>query len=361
MADDKDKKIYSYRPNIEYQDTYESEHSEKQYKSVDASNTDSEDFSKEIIDSITDSFNETTKAVQLLPAKLQTAVNGVYKPILDAWNSMGDISYPKVIPDPYEPIYYYPDDTPDDITPEVQPVDPTSPEWPESTPGIISTSDYIIDNNAIWDPDVPMLVKFDPVRPEDIIEREYIKNVADLFSFYVNRLKDILYHYCAEKISALYGKKMGENGNPVPKNKDDIAFLVSPITNTCKDIEEQSKHLFDASVAMSEHNKLKLNFMENAFPVDQTLLHLKNFNTIYQLRLRYAKIQMEEERNKINAMNNNILKGMQASYDQKYDVAYTNLYKYMNSSLDILEDVTNTELAGLKARRTLVEKGGINK
>ena len=70
---------------------------------------------------------------------------------------------------------------------------------------------------------------------------------------------------------------------------------------------------------------------------------------------------MEEERNKINAMNNNILKGMQASYDQKYDIAYTNLYKYMNSSLDILEDVTNTELAGLKARRTLIEKGGIKK
>lgn len=361
MADDKDKKNLSYRPDIEYQDTYESDHTEKSYKTVDASRTDDSDFDKSIIDGINDLFNETTKAVQLLPAQLQTAVNGVYKPILDAWNSMGDISYPKVIPDPNEPIYYYPDDIPDITIPEVQPVDPVSPEWPEPTPGIISTPEYEIDNNAIWDPDVPMLVKFEPVDTKDIIEREYIKNVADLFSFYANRLRDILYRYCAEKISALYGKKMDENGKPVPKNKDDIAFLVNPITNTCKDINEQSKHLFDASVAMSEHNKLKMNFMENAFPLDQTLFHLKNFNTIYQLRLRYAQIEMEEERNKINAMNNNILKGMQASYDQKYDVAYTNLYKYMNSSLDILEDVTNTELAGLKARKTLIEKGGINK
>jgi hypothetical protein len=32
----------------------------------------------------------------------------------------------------------------------------------------------------------------------------------------------------------------------------------------------------------------------------------------------------------------------------------------MNSSLDILEDTLNTELAGLKAKKTLIEKGGIN-
>ena len=38
MADDKDKdkQQYSYRPDIEYQDTYESDHINKRYQSVDA-------------------------------------------------------------------------------------------------------------------------------------------------------------------------------------------------------------------------------------------------------------------------------------------------------------------------------------
>ena len=89
------------------------------------------------------------------------------------------------------------------------------------------------------------------------------------------------------------------------------------------------------------------------------LKKLKNFKTIYLLRLRYAEIESADSSNKINAMSNNILKGMQTSYEQKYDVSFGNLYKYINSSLDILEDVLNTELAGLRAKRTLVEKGGI--
>ena len=361
MSDDKDKKQYSYRPDIEYQDTYESDHHERKYQTIDADSTRKNEFSDEIIEEINKSFNDTTKAIQFLPAQLQTAINGVYKPVLDMWSSMGDISYPKIIPDPDAPKYIIPDPGSEPDPPIVIPPEMITPDHPEPTPGIIRTPDYEIDNNLIWEPSVPMYITFDPVDPTEIIRREYIKNVADLFNFYTNRLKDILYHYCSEKVSALYGKRKNEEGKLVPKTKEDIAFLVSPITKTCKDIEQNSKHLFDASVAMSEHNKLKLNFLENAFPVDQTMFHLKNFKAVYLLRLRYAEIEMEEESNKVNAMNNNILKGMQASYDQKYDVAFTNLYKYMNSSLDILEDVTNTELAGIKARRTLIEKGGISK
>ena len=101
--------------------------------------------------------------------------------------------------------------------------------------------------------------------------------------------------------------------------------------------------------------------MQNAFPLEQTLFHLKNFKTIYELRLRYEKIELSDGKDKTEAMSNNILKGMKTSYDQKYDVSFMNLYKYLNSSLDILQDTVNTELAGIKARKTLLEKGGITK
>ena len=121
------------------------------------------------------------------------------------------------------------------------------------------------------------------------------------------------------------------------------------------------KHLFDAGIAMSEKARLKLNFMNNAFPLEQTLLHLKTFKTVQLLRLRYAKIDLIDGSNKIDAMSNNVLKAMRTSYDQKYDVSFSNLYKHLNGSLDILEDVLQTELAGIKARKTLIEKGGIKR
>lgn len=358
MADDKDKKKYSYRPDIEYQDTYESDHSDKGYKTVDADSTTSDTDSSEVIDNISNTFNDVTKIIQLLPAQLQTAINSVYKPVLDAWNSLGNVSYPTTIPDPDKPKYIIPDPIriPDPVP--VIPIYPIPPDLPEPTDPGSGGGGYVIDNDGIWDPDVPMYIQFDPVDPIEIINKEYVKNIADLFNFYVNRLKDILYHYYSEKVAAMFSKKIIA-GEFVDKTKDEIAFLFTPITANCKDVDKENKHLFDAGLAMGEHTLMKLNFMENAFPVDQTLFQLKNFKTIYLLRRRYAEIESADGSNKINAMSNNILKGMQTSYEQKYDVAFGNLYKYINSSLDILEDVLNTELAGLRAKRTLVEKGGI--
>ena len=56
-----------------------------------------------------------------------------------------------------------------------------------------------------------------------------------------------------------------------------------------------------------------------------------------------------------------MLKGMLELYNSKYDNAYINLYKYLNSSLDVLEDVMRTLITGLKSKETIIKKGGVNK
>ena len=358
MADDKDKQKYSYRPDIQYQDTYESEHDNRQYKTVPVEDK-SPEGNNEIMDAITDTFNEISKIIPSFPVGLQTAINNVYKPILDDWATMRQEEYPEHIPDEddviYEPgiipsrpepepegeLYFYPE-PPDGITP--------STSMYEDEP-------YVIDHESMWEHIVPMNIKFTEVDPIDVIRKEYVKNVADLYDYYTNRLKDILYHYYSEKLVAVCSKKK-DGGNKTVK---EVGFMVLPITDCCSDVEEDCKHLFDASLAMGEKANLKINFLQNAFPVEQTLFHLKNFKTIQELRLRYAGIEPTDGKDKTEALSNNILKGMKISYDQKYDVAFANLYKYLNSTLDILEDTTNTELAGIKARRTLIEKGGIKK
>lgn len=360
MAEDKDKQQYSYRPEIEYQDTYESDSAHKPYESVDADKEDTSTYGDQIIENINKTFNDVSKIVPLFPAEIQTAINNVYKPILDTWAEVNTNPYPEFIPDP-DGITYQPKEEIDEEGNEDIYIYPIPPDLPEPTIGDYDPTDYPINNEGIWDIDIPLTIVYNKVDPGEIIEKEYIKNVADLFSFYTNRLKDIIYRYYSEKIMATYAKKKNESGNLVSKTTDDLKFLFLPITDNCSDVNEDSKHLFDASLAMGEKARQKLCFLENAFPVEQTLFHLKTFNTIYQLRLRYAKIDDSEGKDKIDSMSNSILKGMKLSYDQKYDVAFTNLYKYLNSSLDVLEDTINTELAGLKARRTLIEKGGINK
>lgn len=363
MADDKekDKQQLTYRPDIAYQDTYESAHSNKGYDSVQTDRSIDDDTDIDIINSITNTFNEVSKVVPLLPADLQTVINGVYKPILDTWANLDKKPYPKIIPEPGKIRWVDPNPT---TIPSPEIVNPIY-SVPETITGGGSEPgpdrDYEIDNDGLWDIDPPVVVKIDHYNPIEIIKKEYIKNIADLFNYYANRLKDIIYHYYSEKIKATYDKKLDKDGNLINKTIPEVAFLFTPLKDSCADVSQNSKHLYDASLAMSEMTKMKMCFMRNACPVEQTLLHLKSFKTIYELRLRYAQIEAEDGSNKINAMSNNILKGMKLSYDQKYDIAFTNLYKYMNSSLDILEDVLNTDLAGLRARATLIEKGGIKK
>ena len=360
MAEDKDKQQYSYRPDIEYQDTYESDYSNKDYETVVKQDEEDDGFGQQIIDNINQAFNDVSKIIPKLPAQLQTAINNIYKPILDHWAEINKTTYPENIPEPGKIIYRPPNGDDPDPTPN-RFVDPIPPDIPQPKPPDDPKGGYTIDNDGIWDIDIPIQIIYTTVDPTEVIEKEYIKNVADLFSYYVNRLKDIIYRYYSEKIMATYAKKKNDEGNLVSKTTKDLEFLFLPMTDSCSEVDADCKHLFDSSLAMEEKSKLKLCFLENAFPVEQTLFHLKNFNTIYQLRLRYSTIEESNGKDNIESMSNRILKGMKIGYDQKYDVAFTHLYKYLNSSLDILEDTVNTELAGLKARRTLIEKGGIQR
>ena len=360
MADDKDKQQYSYRPQIDYQDTYESSYENEAYRTVQRSEEEDTIIGNNITDSITDVFNQLSTVIPLLPAEIQTVVNGVYKPVLDSWATLNKTPYPQFIPDP-EGIEFEPYN-PGGIEPyPVELIYPIPPDLPEPTPPHDKRPDYTIDNKNMWDPHVPMVVKFNQTEVKDIIDLEYIKNVADLFNYYSSRLKDILFHYHSEIITAIYAKKKGNEGNLTNKTANDVSFIFNKITDNSSQVDDAMKHLFDAGISMNERALLKLNFMGNAFPVEQTLLHLKNFKAVYLLRKRYSEINDVDGSNKIDAMSNNILKGMKLSYDQKYDVAYMNLYKYLNSSLDILEDALNTELAGIRAKRTLIEKGGIKR
>ena len=58
-------------------------------------------------------------------------------------------------------------------------------------------------------------------------------------------------------------------------------------------------------------------------------------------------------------MNNNILQGMQLTYDKKYDIAYGNLFRYLKSSVDILDDTLKTWIIEIKSKQTLIEGKGI--
>jgi hypothetical protein len=131
--------------------------------------------------------------------------------------------------------------------------------------------------------------------------------------------------------------------------------------NDAIDVAEDLRHLVDTALRGEVNGNLKLSFFSNNFSLESTLYHLKDFKMASELRIRYEKENMSKDGTEQGSISDRVLMGLRTTYDKKYDTAYINLYKYLNSSTIVLNDVFNILLMGVQAKETYARKGGFNK
>lgn len=245
---------------------------------------------------------------------------------------------------------YYPDSNPStdpNYPPFPTPYPPDSDPDPESDP-----SDYNDDDDDGPNPDPPLIVvipdspSIDPT-PEKIIS-EFNKNMYDLISYYVSTLYDIINKYYKNLLTEL--SKL---------NFKNISLLYSDINTSNKDIVSSYRHLLDIGLKNEKLSNLKSNFLLNNFNFNQTLYHLKSFLFAYELRKKYSSIPYSDNTDIKNSISNNALRGCKIDYGLKYDKSYENLYRYLDSSLKVTDNVIDDIIQGMIAKGILIEKGGI--
>ena len=224
-----------------------------------------------------------------------------------------------------------------------------SKEWEPGTDGYEPYTPGDIDE-GLFDPDTPFSIDYEYVSETDIIDLEYAKNLFELYQHYTNNLNDILSTHMMNQYTAYTATQVDK----------DFMFLSTEISIDDVDVEKDYKHLIDMGLRNEVLGNNKLDFSLNAFPVESTLYHLKNLKTSYNLRLRYAGQDILPAKDG-GSMSNAILRGAKAIYSNKYEVAYINLYKYLNSQTKVLADVFKTFDICLKAKETLIKKGGYKK
>ena len=373
---DDNKKKLGYRPNIEYEEDYYSEGAIKPTENDNDNQSNGSDieYDNGIMDHIQDNIDHLVQVIPILPDELQTAVNQVFKPIFNDWYSnLKKHNYPKYIPTPgkpiitpgrpgeYDPGGYTPGGTypwkpeppgppythdPYIYTPEIG--DPVIPPWEPETPGEIP----IIDD--LFAPSSPFIVTYEEIDPVILIGLEYVKNSADLYLYYTNKLKNILDRYCFTSISSIItsNKKTGNN-----KSEE---FLLGNLTMADINVNANLKHLVDTGIRGEVTGLLKLQFCLNVFSLESTLYHMKNFKVCKDLRTRYEEEKMSADGTKEGSKSDRILTGLRETYDKKYETSYINLYKHLNSSVDVLEETLNAYLLAISAKETLLKKGGKN-
>lgn len=316
-------KYIGYRPNLEYKDEYISEASDifnSEENIVNDNNNES------IVEDIIEQTEIIDSLINKLPGNTSDIVSEVFDPVIDfIKEELEGNTYDKV-PEEWEWKYNI-DETPEDI------VDDKDKEFSE-------------DN--FWEDTDPFPIIKEEHTKQEIIEKEYIKNLIDLFNDYLTGMHNALSNFWTSLVPAVLNKQSNE-----------ISMLVNNILLNSSDIKSESIHLLDSAIRNQITRSMKIDYFSNIYNAEETITHLKQFKAMYELRLRYANIKEKETVTKTDQMNNNILKGMQITYDKKYDVAYDNLFRYLKSSVDILNDTLQTWIIEIKSKQTLIEGKGI--
>lgn len=399
--ENKIKQQIEYVPQIEYTQNYEtdgyvniSDIVPERYK---------QPYDNETIPSIKDDIEYIDQALKAVPTKIANAIKEVYDPIKEIYE---DILWDKIVdPNPQKPGVEIRPINPEPIIPTpvspdftVHPIvilpvtkddtdipEPEIPEVPdnEKVPPIVilpidkdddnsnnnngnvppivikpipdidfddnddsNNGDMDDDDPGMWDPPNFEIV-VDDTDIADAVDRDYVFILSKLVKNYTSTLKDLLnnYFYTVIRLNIGHTKKEKE-------------FILNPLNVSSKDIYNKCKHLLDISIKNENMANLKLSFLENSFNISNTLRHTKAFTVSYELRKRYTTIQYSNGKSKTNAASDNLLKSVNAKYEIQFRTTFENLFRYLNSSLTITDDIFKTIMQDTLSKQTLIKKGG---
>lgn len=344
-----DTRKIGYRPDLHYTDEYESNIN---FKRSDDNANDTGDDNNSLIDDLLEQGDALQNIIDKLPDFIGDTIKDPIDPIIDfVKDELFDKDLERV---PVELDYSYnPNDWDDWGDGENQGSWGDWGDWDdrlefedESENG--GGEDQ---NLNLWDPDDDIPIKVEVHTKEEVIEKEYIKNVYDLFNDYYTNLHNIVSNFWAGLLYSIMNKDTSE-----------INTILNNILLSSSDIKDDKKHLLDFSVKAEINRNMKLKYFANNFDAEGSIKHLKNFKATYEMRLRYA--QIEKNNNPISRadqMSNNILEAMSLSYDIKYKKAYENLHRYLKSSNTILEDALQSAMQSMRSKQALIDTKGVKK
>ena len=268
----------------------------------------------------------------------------ILKPMKDSANNDGNIQAPHPII--LRPLPSNRPSPKPDIN-EPPPVDPIPkpdpyPVYPDPEPG-----QEIENEEGLWEPPSKK-VEYTYPDLNDAINREFVYLLSRVIKHYTDRLKDIINNY-------LYNF-MRYN---LDQNEENINFISNKMELTSNDILNHSKHLLDSSVKNENVAALRTEFFKNVFSIKDTAVHLRSFMVSHELRKRYTNINYSKGKSVANSMSDAVLQKLNAQYELQYRKNFENLFRYLESSLKVTEDILRLYVQDGLNKSTIIKKGGI--
>lgn len=218
------------------------------------------------------------------------------------------------------------------------------------------TKDY----DFLFSKDIPSVdIKVIEKDKSELMNKYYSGALLQLLDDYINKLNKAILNYYEDMFSVIEDTKnsVDETYNPY---KNDFSYIEKLYTYSTKDIENDNlKHLSDYIIKNQIVLDQKKRMMEKLFNDRQSLIKIKNCEIAKELYLRYLKEGNRENNSFPDVLSNMILKESQFHYEKKIDDSLYELYKYLNSSVIILNECFNIYTRTSNIKKILLEEENI--
>lgn len=219
-----------------------------------------------------------------------------------------------------------------------------------TTPEVDEDAENEMNNSLLFSDVVPTVqIKTMPKDKIKLINRKYCVTLLEITKDYINELKKVTTQYFMD-----VGMLMLEH------DKKTIDFLEKRYSYKTTDLKNKDlHHVSDFLIKSQIVRNQKQRMMEKLINEEESLNKIKACEVARELNIRYSK---EEYRNNTvyhDLFSNMSLKESRLSYEQKMDNNLYELYKYMNSSVILLDECLRLYMREAQAKSILIKEEGI--
>lgn len=182
----------------------------------------------------------------------------------------------------------------------------------------------------------------------EIMSSQYQKDMIDLSQKYLDSLQMVFQRYFNQMLILMANLGI-DSVETLSKDFDGDVVKIPPNQNL--------EHCRDYIVRSQVIRKQKANLFRKTHKVDNTLRYMRAWHAAAQQRERYFREEYGDSSEYITSHSNAILRESRSTYNANYKNALYNMYKFLNSSVKITDDILTMNLKEAQAKGKLIMHG----
>jgi hypothetical protein len=180
-----------------------------------------------------------------------------------------------------------------------------------------------------------------------IIQDGYDTDQVNLQNYYLQQLQLIIQKYFQEMLMVMAECGVENIDNLTKKFDGDTVEVSDPNLGHLRD------HIVRSQIIRDQ----KKRYMKKTHNVDQTMMHMRAWHIAKEERVKYYGEKYGDSGSYLDSHSNGLLRENRSSHDQKYSDALYNMYKYLNSSISLMDDILSMTVKEAQAKGKLLNAG----